>query len=501
MPLVEGQQVGPYQIIGQLGQGGLATVYKAYHARLDRYVAIKMMHQAFQGDASFLARFEREAQIVAKLEHAHIVPVYDYDEHEGQPYLVMKFVEGRTLKNLLSERPLTLQEILDIMTPIANALTYAHQRGVLHRDIKPSNIILDKEGVPYLTDFGLARIAQAGESTMSQDVMLGTPQYISPEQARGEKNLDARTDIYSLGVVLYELVVGRVPFSGDTPYAIVHDHIFTNLPLPSSINSEIPPQIEAVLLKALAKPPADRYASAVDMMNAFRLGVTEAGLTTLSPERGSVIGDALTIPPVNLPPKRPGRKVRVERSFDTGDVDFGDIGKKIEDGIRQGVGALGGIAESVKQAIEDREASLPEEERIRRRIEKQYKERQGLIIHFVAYLLVNLMLWGIWATDLLGPIIQQEAPDAANIILGFPWPLFVTFGWGIGMVAHFMDYYSKYGSGATRREQAIQREIEKYRQQSGVWEDKPKRDAQFRLSDDGELEEVMDEHSQKRKRR
>ncbi len=503
MSFVEGQVVGPYQIISQLGQGGMATVYKAYHARLDRYVAIKMMHQAFQGDASFLARFEREAQIVAKLEHPHIVPVYDYNEHEGQPFLVMKFIEGRTLKNLLSERPLTLQQILDIMTPIASALAYAHRQGVLHRDIKPSNIILDSDGIPYLTDFGLARIAQAGESTMSQDVMLGTPQYISPEQARGEKNLDARTDIYSLGIVLYELVVGRVPFSGDTPYAIVHDHIFSVLPLPSSINPEIPPQVEAVLLKALAKNPPDRYASATEMIDAFRQAVVDTGLTALSPERGTAPQpNAVAVnTPRQTPPKRKDRGVRVERRLDAGDVDFSEIGKKVEDGIRQGVGVLGNIAASVQQAIEEREASLPEEERIRRRIEKRYKERQGLIIHFVAYLMVNLMLWGLWATDVLMPIIQAEAPDVSLAYFEFPWPIFPTFGWGIGMVAHFISYYSKYGPGAERRERAIQREIEKYREQSGLLEAKPKRDPHFRLTDDGELEEILDEHSQKRKRR
>jgi serine/threonine-protein kinase len=509
MPFVEGQVIGPYRIISQLGQGGMATVYKAYHARLDRYVAIKVMHQAFQSDTSFLARFEREAQIVARLEHPHIVPVYDYNEHEGEPYLVMKFIEGRTLKNLLSERLLSIQETLDIMTPIASALAYAHRQGVLHRDIKPSNIIIDREGVPFLTDFGLARIAQAGESTLSQDVMLGTPQYISPEQARGEKNLDARTDIYSLGIVLYELVVGRVPFSGDTPYAIVHDHIFSELPLPSSINPAIPPQVESVLLKALAKNPADRYNSAAEMIDDFRRTVTGSGIMELSPESGNAqtrqpnVIPAPAPPQVNIPDsrKRKERRVRVERSFDAGDVDFSEIGRKIEDGIRSGANALGNMAYSVQQAIAEREASLPEEERIRRRIEKRYKERQGLIIHFVAYLLVNLMLWGLWATDVLGPIIQQEAPDVATIILEFPWPIFVTFGWGIGMVAHFMDYYSKYGPGAERRERAIQREIERYRQESGVLEAKPKRDAQFRLTDDGELEEVMDEHSVKRKRR
>jgi serine/threonine-protein kinase len=508
MPLVEGQIVGPYQFISQLGQGGMATVYKAYHARLDRYVAIKVVHQAFQGDDSFLARFEREAQIVAKLEHPHIVPVYDYNEHEGQPFLVMKFVEGRTLKNLLSARPLTLQQILDIMSPVASALTYAHRQGVLHRDIKPSNIILDRDGVPYLTDFGLARIAQSGESTMSQDVILGTPNYISPEQARGEKNLDARTDIYSLGIVLYELVVGRVPFRGDTPYAIVHDHIYSELPLPTSINPEIPRQVEAVLLKALAKNPADRYGSATEMTDAFRLAVADTGLNDLSPERGNAPArqpDDLT--PVTIPPnipdprKRSDRRVRVERSFDAGDVDFSEIGRRIEDGIRQGKGVVGQIAASIQQAIEEREGTLPEEERIRRRIEKRDKERQGLIIHFVAYLMVNLMLWGLWATDVLLPIIQAEAPDVSPAFFEFPWPIFVTFGWGIGMVAHFISYYSKYGAGAERRERAIQREIEKYRQQSGILDEKQKRDPRYRLTDDGELEEVGDEQSQKRKRR
>jgi len=286
--LSEGENVGPYRVIGQLGQGGMATVYKAYHPQLDRHIAIKIMHQAFLEDETFLARFKREAQIVARLEHPHIVPIYDYNEHNGQPYLVMKFIEGRTLKSFISAGARPLEEILHVMTAVGSALTYAHLKGVLHRDIKPSNIIIDGDNIPYVADFGLARIAQAGESTMSADMLLGTPHYMSPEQAKGQKTLDGRTDLYSLGVVLYELVVGRVPFSADTPYAIIHDHIYSPLPLPTVVNPDIPERVEMVLLKALAKDPADRYETANDMVNAFRSAVQDENLNELRADRVSV---------------------------------------------------------------------------------------------------------------------------------------------------------------------------------------------------------------------
>ncbi len=293
MPLHEGENVGAYRVIGQLGQGGMATVYKAYHAQLNRYVAIKMMHHAFQENENFLARFRREAQIVALLEHPHIVPVYDFNEHLNQPYLVMKFIEGKTLKGTLVDGALTLEQVNHVMTAVASALTYAHSKGVLHRDIKPSNIVIDNENVPYLADFGLARIAEAGESTLSADMIMGTPHYISPEQALGEKNLTARTDIYSLGVVLYELAVGRVPFSADTPYAIIHDHIYTPLPLPSQVNPDLPPSVEMVLLKALSKDPQDRYESAVEMVDAFKKAISDAGVAELRSDRVSTAGVSL----------------------------------------------------------------------------------------------------------------------------------------------------------------------------------------------------------------
>lgn len=286
----------------------MATVYKAYHPSLDRYVAIKVLHQAFLEDASFQARFLREARLVAKLEHPNIVPIYDYAEHEQQPYLVMKYIEGETLKARLARSPLAADEIAKIVKSVGQALAYAHQQGILHRDVKPSNVMLANDGQIYLADFGLARIAQAGESTLSSDMILGTPQYISPEQALGKKELDAGTDIYSFGVMIYEMVVGRVPFSADTPFSIIHDHIYTPLPLPRSLNPNVPEDVERVLLKCLAKERADRYATISDLLEAFLTAWNTSGIighaaTLAMPVRPEVpvAGEAVTLAPPTSP--------------------------------------------------------------------------------------------------------------------------------------------------------------------------------------------------------
>lgn len=270
MTFAPGEYIGPYRIIEPLGQGGMATVFKAYHAMLDRYVAIKALHPAFKEDPSFLTRFEREARIVAKLDHPNIIPIYDFAEHEGTPYLVMRYIEGETLKSLLVQQPMPLERVLEILRPVTDALSYAHSQGVLHRDIKPSNILLSNDGHIYLTDFGLARTTQPGSSTLSRDMLIGTPQYISPEQAKSE-SVDERSDIYSLGVVLFEMLTGRVPFSADTPYSVIHDHIYSPLPMPSSINPKLSPEIERVVLKALAKDPDARYRDARDLFQALEL--------------------------------------------------------------------------------------------------------------------------------------------------------------------------------------------------------------------------------------
>jgi serine/threonine protein kinase len=269
MPFIIGENVGPYRLVEKLGKGGMATVFKAYHPSLDRYVAIKALHPAFMEHPGFLDRFEREAKVVAKLEHPNIVPIYDFSEHEGRPYLVLKYVQGETLKSRLDKSKLTYKESRHIFRVISSALAYAHQQGVLHRDVKPSNVLLDKIGGVYLADFGLARIAETSQTTLSGQMMMGTPHYISPEQAKGLGNLDSGTDIYSLGVMMYELLVGEVPFQADTPFSVIHDHIYSPLPLPRDMNPDLNEDIERAILKALAKKREDRYATVSEMMAVF----------------------------------------------------------------------------------------------------------------------------------------------------------------------------------------------------------------------------------------
>ena len=254
-----GLSLGRYHILEQLGEGGMATVYKAYDTHLERNVAIKVILPTRQHSEKFLKRFQREARALAKLSHPNIVGVIDYGEQDGIPYLVMEYLPGGTLKRKMV-KPMPWQEAIRLLGPIARGLAAAHKQGIIHRDVKPSNILLTDTGEPMLTDFGIAKMVEADETTdlTGTGVGVGTPEYMSPEQAQG-KTVDARADIYSLGVVLYELVTGRKPYQADTPMAVVWKLASEPLPRPRLFTPELPEQVEQLLLKALAKQPVDRF--------------------------------------------------------------------------------------------------------------------------------------------------------------------------------------------------------------------------------------------------
>lgn len=270
MSLSVGEKLGQYQIIEEVGKGGMATVYKAYHSELDRHVAIKVMDADMSKEKGFIERFKREARVIARLDNPHIVPVYGYDEYHGQPYLVLKYIDGQTLRDRMKNTSLPTEEVLEYVKSVGDGLQYAHNRGILHRDVKPSNVLISSDGNTYLTDFGLAKVIKEGTSITTGDVILGTPYYISPEQAKNSEHLDEGTDIYSFGVMIYEMVVGRVPYESDTPISVIEDHIYTPVPLPTSFQPGLPLEIEQVLLKTLAKERQERYDTVTNLVKAFQ---------------------------------------------------------------------------------------------------------------------------------------------------------------------------------------------------------------------------------------
>jgi serine/threonine-protein kinase len=281
MENLTGKQLGPYRIIEPLGEGGMAAVYKSYQPGMDRTVALKVLPRHFASDPTFLARFSQEARVIANLEHQNILPVYDFGDSDGYTYLVMRFVDGGTLGDLLSRERLTLAQVRHVMAQVGGAVAYAHARGVLHRDIKPSNVLIDASGNCLLSDFGLAKMAEGNTKLTQTGGIMGTPAYMSPEQGLGSP-VDARTDIYALGVVLYEIATGRLPFLADTPIALIMKHIHDPLPPPRSYNPEVSEGLERVILKALAKDPGDRYASAGEMVGGLCAALSGVGDATLT---------------------------------------------------------------------------------------------------------------------------------------------------------------------------------------------------------------------------
>ncbi len=270
-----GTTIGPYQITERLGRGGMADVYKAFHRELSMHRAIKFIRPEFVTSDDFRARFQQEAQGVARLRHPNIVQIHDFGVSDGHFYMVMEFLEGRTLKELLrSTGQLTPSAAVNIVKGVAAALDYAHSRDLIHRDIKPDNIMLDLDGRPVLMDFGIAKLVTASTQLTQTGVGIGTPAYMAPEQARGEL-VSPATDIYALSIVLFELLTGRVPYNADTPMAIMLKALSDPLPMPRSLNPDISEALQGVILKGTAKAPEARFRSAVEFVAALDSATSE----------------------------------------------------------------------------------------------------------------------------------------------------------------------------------------------------------------------------------
>jgi len=273
--------IGRYQILEELGRGGMAIVYRARDPRFDREVALKVISRAFMEDPQFRERFEREAHTIAMLEHPAIVPVYDFGEEEGQLFLVMRLMRGGTLEDRLKEDGISLKDTLVILERVGAALDAAHKKGIIHRDLKPANILFDEYGAAYLSDFGIARL-QESQSTLTGSGIIGTPAYMSPEQVEGVKDLDGRSDIYALGIILFQMLTGQLPFHADTPASLLLKHLTEPVAPPSTLNPSLPPVMDAIIAQALAKDRNERYSTAKALVEDFRAALQNQPVTAMS---------------------------------------------------------------------------------------------------------------------------------------------------------------------------------------------------------------------------
>jgi len=301
MTLQPGNRLGNYEIVEKIGAGGMGAVYKGYQTALGRYVAIKVLPPQTSGDPAFGERFAQEARAIGKLRHPNIVTAFDF-AHEGDiAYLVSEFIDGGTLADQLGA-PLPLDYVIGILTPIAGALDYAHARGIVHRDIKPQNILLTRDGMPVLTDFGLAKIVGPGSGMTQAGSLMGTAEYIAPECASGAEVAGPAADQYALGLIAYQMLVGRHPFPADNPLSALMAHVHKPVPLPSSLGVALAPGVEAALLRALAKRPEERFSRNGDFVRALAgsMFVGTGAMAASTPP----IGTPSTAPsqPPTLPP-------------------------------------------------------------------------------------------------------------------------------------------------------------------------------------------------------
>ncbi|MBN1430832.1 MAG: serine/threonine-protein kinase [Anaerolineae bacterium] len=308
-PLI-GQKFKQYEIQSLLGHGGMSTVYRAYQPGVNRMVAIKILPQELLKDASFLERFQQEARIIAQLEHFHIVPLYDVGEWEGVPYMVMRYMPGGSLADLLPRAVrVPPAEMLTVVQQVAAGLDYAHRHEVIHRDLKPSNILFDEQGNAYLSDFGLSHVEKAA-TAITGSSFAGTPEYMAPELGVSDGAITTAVDIYALGVILFQALTGQTPFQSDSPVRLLQMHINDPVPSPRSLNPEITPAVEAVILRALSKAPAARFKSATDLSVAF---TNAAGFMGDTPNLPQASQSTPPTEPAWVPAETPQREAPTRR--------------------------------------------------------------------------------------------------------------------------------------------------------------------------------------------
>lgn len=288
-----GKMLGQFEILEEVGRGGMATVYRARQLSINRTVALKVLPQALLHDPGFYERFTREVDVIAHLEHPHILPIYDYGESDGVPFIAMRYLAGGSLSQIIRRGVPSIAFLTKPLQQIASALDYAHQQNIIHRDLKPANILLDEHGNAYLTDFGIARVLN---SNLTGSAIIGTPAYMSPEQVNGLP-LDGRSDIYSLGIVLFELLTGQEPFEAETPVALLLKHINEEIPAPSSIRADIPSAVENIVYKATAKQASMRYDTASELAEAFVSATQEMKRDSKTNLTQLLMEDAPTIVP------------------------------------------------------------------------------------------------------------------------------------------------------------------------------------------------------------
>jgi tetratricopeptide (TPR) repeat protein len=305
---------GRYELKSPIGRGGMATVYLAHDPRFRRDVAVKVMHDSLQ-DAEMLLRFEREAQTIAALEHPAIVPVYDYGEENGRPYLVMRYMSGGTLADRLGDGPLPVVRIVPVLERIGSALERAHTMGIIHRDLKPSNIMFDQYGDAFLGDFGIARLTEAAV-TLTGQAVIGTPAYMSPEQVHGDKTLDGRSDIYALGVIVFEMLAGRQPYVDETPVKVMMKHVMDPVPTVRSVNPNLSTAYDDVIARTMAKNPDERFATAREVAKAMAAAAAQIEtMPTSPPDKGQpVAADEATVALAPAFAKAPAMMAKGRRS-------------------------------------------------------------------------------------------------------------------------------------------------------------------------------------------